>query len=146
MTTAHRIRTVIAVALVAATLAAQPVLAQRSMEIERFDATIKVESSGWVDVREEIQVRFDGDWNGIYRTIPVEYRTPQGFSYSLFLDDVGVMGPGGETYDFTSSRAGQYRKLKIRVPGASNATRTVFIHYRVPNALKFWDEYDELYW
>ncbi|MGD8320608.1 MAG: DUF2207 domain-containing protein [Gemmatimonadota bacterium] len=120
--------------------------AQRSMSIQRFDATLRVEASGWTDVREEIQVRFTGSWNGIYRTIPVEYRTPQGFSYRLFLKDVTVTGPGGEAYGFSSSRERHYRKLKIRVPGAQDATRTVFIHYRVRNALKFWDEYDELYW
>jgi len=120
--------------------------AQRSLVVERFDATLRVETSGWIDVREEIQVRFTGSWNGIFRTIPVQYTTPQGFSYKLFLEDVAVTGAGGEPYAFESSRERHYLKLKIRVPGAEDATRPVFIHYRVPDALKFWDEYDELYW
>ena len=123
-----------------------PASAQRSLEITRFDATIEVEESGWVDVREEIEVRFEGTWNGIFRLIPVEYRTPQGFSYRLFLDDISVTSPSGEAMEFWSSRDRHYREIKIRVPGASDATRKVVIHYRVPNALKFWDEYDELYW
>ena len=45
----------------------------RSLIIERFDATVRVEENGWIDVREEIQVRFNGPWNRIFRTIPVEY-------------------------------------------------------------------------
>jgi uncharacterized membrane protein YgcG len=123
-----------------------PVVAQRSLEIQRFDVTLSVEKSGWLDVREEIQVHFTGSWNGIFRLIPVEYRTPQGFSYRLFLDDVAVTGPDGVSYEFESSRERHYKKLRIRVPDAEDATRTVFIRYRVPNALKFWEEYDELYW
>lgn len=123
-----------------------PASAQRSLEITRFDATIEVEESGWLDVREEIEVRFKGSWNGIFRLIPIEYRTPQGFSYRLFLDDISVTGPSGEPLEYWSSRKRHYRELKIRVPGANNATQKVIIHYRVPNALKFWDGYDELYW
>lgn len=143
-----RSRILPAALLTAATFASAPPAAaqQRSLEIERFDATIEVEESGWIDVREEIRVRFDGSWNGIFRTIPVEYRTPQGFSYRLLLRDLSVTGPGGEPYEVKSSRERHYRKLRIRVPGASDATRSVFIRYRVSNALRFGDEYDELFW
>ena len=123
-----------------------PAAAQRSLTIEDFDVTVRVEESGWVDVREEIDVRFQGSWNGIFRLIPVEYRTPQGFSYRLILDDVRVTGPDGQPYEFWNTRERHYREIKIRVPGASDAVRTVVLHYRVPNALRFWDEYDELYW
>jgi hypothetical protein len=123
-----------------------PSVAQRSLEIRSFDVTLRVEESGWLDVREEIQVRFTGSWNGIFRLIPVEYRTPQGFSYRLYLDDVAVTGPGGVPYEFDSSRERHYKRLRIRVPDAEDATRSVVIRYRVPNALRFWDDYDELYW
>jgi uncharacterized membrane protein YgcG len=133
-------------AAVSLAILAQPVAGQRQMEIERFDATIRVDDSGWIDVREEVRVRFIGSWNGIFRTIPIEYRTDQGFSYRLVLDDLSVTGTDGSPYEYSSSRERHYRLLKIRVPGATDATRTVVIHYRVPNALKFWDEYDELYW
>lgn len=132
--------------LLAVTLSRSEAAAQRELEITRFDATIRVEESGWIGVREQIEVHFTGSWNGIFRTIPIEYRTPQGFSYRLVLEDIAVTGPGGEPYEFWTSRQGQYKKLKIRVPGANDATRTVVVSYRVPNALKYWDDYDELYW
>ena len=119
---------------------------KRSMVVERFDATIQVEENGWIDVREEIQVRFTGSWNGIFRNIPVEYRTPQGFSYKLWLDAVSVTGLDAEPLEYWNKRERHYRQLKIRVPGASDAVRTVVIRYRVPNGLKYWDEYEELYW
>ncbi len=139
----------VGLALAGATLAGAipaQVAAQKSLSIEHFDATVRVEKTGWIDVREQIQVHFTGSWNGIYRLIPVEYRTPQGFSYHLWLEDVSVTGPGGEPLEYSSTREGHYRKLKIRVPDADNATRKVVIHYRVPDALRFWDTYDELYW
>jgi len=34
-----------------------------------------------IDVTETIRARFTGAWNGLYRTVPVVYRTPQGFDY-----------------------------------------------------------------
>ncbi|NJD19146.1 MAG: DUF2207 domain-containing protein, partial [Gemmatimonadetes bacterium] len=139
-------RLVVALALAGAALLPSSLSAQRSLEIERFDATLRVEESGWLDVREEILVRFTGSWNGIFRDIPVEYRTEQGFSFRLRLEDVSVTGESGEPLEFRSSRERHYRQLKIRVPGASDATRKVVIHYRVPNGLRFQEEYDELYW
>jgi len=139
-------RSAAGLALAGFALFAPTLSAQKSLEIERFDATLRVEESGWLDVREEILVRFTGSWNGIFRNIPVEYRTEQGFSFRLRLEDVSVTGEGGEALEFWSSRERHYRQLKIRVPGASDATRKVFIHYRVPNGLRFQEEYDELYW
>lgn len=140
------IRALVCAALAASAAPPPSLGAQRTLEIERFDATVAVDVSGSLEVQEDIHVRFQGSWNGIYRSIPVEYRTPQGFSYRLRLKDVSVTGPGGKPYEFTSSRQGHYRRLQIRVPGAKDATREVVISYKVPNGLKFWDEYDELYW
>src|SRR5713226_6116843 len=58
----------------------------RDLRIEKFDAEIVVSPKGTIDVTETIRVRFVGSWNGIYRSIPVEYVSPQGFNYTLFLD------------------------------------------------------------
>ena len=134
----------IALALLAGTAA--PAAAQRTLTIERFEATIDVGVDGAVDVTETIRARFTGSWNGIYRTIPVEYRTPQGLNYTLRLDVESVTDASGTPLKYESSRERHYRKLKIWVPGAVDATRTVRLRYRVPNALRFFDEHDELYW
>ena len=61
-------------------------LEARSLTIESFDADIVVNPDGTVEVTETIRPRFIGTWNGIYRTIPIEYRTPQGMNYTLFLN------------------------------------------------------------
>jgi uncharacterized membrane protein len=122
------------------------VSADRTLVIERFDAVIDVSQDGSIVVDETIVPRFTGSWNGIFRTIPVEYRTPQGLNYTLRLDVESVTDASGQKLKYESSRERHYRKLKIWVPGAADATRTVKVRYRVANGLRFFDEHDELYW
>ncbi len=118
----------------------------REFRIEKFSAEISVSARGAVDVTETIQARFIGSWNGLYREIPVEYFTPQGFNYSLFLDVKRITDGEGQPLKFESSRERHYRKLKIFVPGAFNALRTIVIEYSVSDALRFFEDHDELYW
>jgi uncharacterized membrane protein len=127
-------------------LAAVTVSADRTLVIERFEASIDVSRDGSIAVEETIVPRFTGSWNGIFRTIPVEYRTPQGLNYTLRLDVESVTDAEGQKLKYETSRERHYRKLKIWVPGAVDATRTVKLQYRVSNALRFFDEHDELYW
>ena len=41
---------------------------------------------------------------------------------------------------------GHYIKYKIWIPGAKDTTKTVVLSYRVENAIRYFDEHDELYW
>ena len=133
--------------LVAALLAAgAPAAAQRSLEIPRFDARIAIERDGGIDVTETIEARFNGKWNGIYRKVPVKYRTPQGFNWSIRLDLVSATDEQGRAYRTETSRESHYVNYKIWVPGAEDATRIVVLRYRAHNALRFFEEHDELYW
>ncbi len=127
-------------------LLATPAAAQRSLAIERFDAAIAVNRDGSVDVTETITARFTGSWNGIYRTVPVEYHTPQGFNWTLRLQLLGATGPDGRALEVEGERDRHYIKYKIWVPGASDATRTVMLRYRAKNGLRFFEDHDELYW
>jgi uncharacterized membrane protein YgcG len=127
-----------------------PEPAVRSWNIEDFHAEIQVLRSGVVEVSERIAVRFEGSYNGIFRTIPIEYRTRAHLNYSLDLDVLAVEDDAGRELRYDVSRERHYRKIKIWVPDARDAIRTVVIRYRVENALRFFDEddqtWDELYW
>jgi uncharacterized membrane protein YgcG len=129
---------------------AQPPSTARSWRIEDFRAEIHVKRSGEIDVTETLQVRFEGSYNGIFRTIPVQYVTPRGFTYKLRMSVTSVEDGAGRGLDFETSRERHYRKIKIWVPGASDAVRTVVIRYTVENGLRFFEEddqaWDELYW
>src|SRR5437867_10851439 len=68
----------------------------KELRIERFDAEIVVSPRGTIDVTETIQAHFIGSpWHGLYREIPVEYHTPQGLNYTLFLDVTRVSDESG---------------------------------------------------
>src|SRR5262245_34660076 len=86
----------------------------RELRIEKFDAEIVVSPKGTIDVTENIQAHFiGGPWHGLYREIPVEYVTPQGLNYTLFLDVKSITDGNGREWKFETSRVRHYRKLKI---------------------------------
>ena len=111
--------------------------AARDLVIESFDADLRVNRDGTLDVTETLRPRFTGQWNGIIRFIPVEYRHPRGFNYTLLLDIQSITDENGNALRYESDRERHYRRFKIWVPGANNATRTVVIRYRVRNGLRF---------
>jgi len=121
-------------------------LSARELRIEKFDEQVTVSANGTVDVTENITFRFIGHWNGVYREIPVEYTTPQGMNYSLFLNVKRITDSNGEKLKYESSRVRHYRKLKIYIPGAEDTTKTIAIEYTVLDAVRFFDDHDEFYW
>ncbi|MGH9707823.1 MAG: DUF2207 domain-containing protein, partial [Candidatus Acidiferrales bacterium] len=107
-----------------AAFAVRPVVA-RTLTIQDFNEQVTIQADGTVDVTEIIQAHFTGSWNGIYRTIPVDYTGPGGLNYSLFLDVVSVTDDSGNKLKFERSRQGRSAKFKIWVPNAEDDTRTV---------------------
>ncbi len=118
----------------------------RSLVIEQFQADVQVLPNGALLVTETIRPRFTGSWNGLQRDIPVEYRTPQGFNYTLLLDPVSVTDEQHIPLKYESGRDRHYRTFKIWIPGAQDSTRTVVLTYKVENGLKYFEDHDELYW
>jgi Predicted membrane protein (DUF2207) len=118
----------------------------RELKIEKFSAELFVQPDSTLDVTETIEVNFIGVWHGLYRTIPVEYVTPQGFNTSLFVKFDGATDAAGQKLKVESSRQGHYLKWKIYVDDATDVDRTIRLHYQVRNGLKFFEDHDELYW
>ncbi len=138
-----RIGLLLSVALVAAPLAAQ----QKSYSIQRFDAQIHVNKDASIDVTETITARFVGSWNGLYRTIPIKYRTAQGLNWTLGVSLQGIENAAtGQRLRTETSREGYSIKYKVWIPGAADADRTIVLRYHATNGLRFFDEHDELYW
>jgi len=141
-----RIRPILALALlVAAVVSAGPAHA-RTLTFQNWDDQIQVNEDGSLLITERLTVRFSGQWNGIYRTIPLEYRTDQGFAYHLNVSVDAVTDDSFNSLRYERSHSGGYLKLKIYIPGALNATRTIVIRYKVENGLRFFPDHDELYW
>jgi len=118
----------------------------KSWRVSDFQDNITVEHDGSAVVAERITLTFVGEWHGIHRTIPVEYPGPNGTNYELFLKVTSVTDGSGGKLKYESSTANGARDLKIYIPDAIDATRTVEITYRVRNSTRFFKDYAEFYW
>src|SRR6202035_4396493 len=70
----------------------------------------------------------------------------QGFNYALFVKFESATDAADQPLKVESSRQGRYLKWKIYVDDATDAERTIRLHYQVRNGLKFFEDHDELYW
>jgi uncharacterized membrane protein len=141
------LRLISLLALVAISLACAASASAKELRIENFDSHVVVSRDGTINVTEKIAAHFiGGPWHGLYRSIPIEYRTPQGLNYTLFLNVKNVTDGSGHRLKFDSSRVRHYRKLKIYVPGADDSVQTISIEYTISDAIKFFEDHDELYW
>ncbi|HZP24828.1 MAG TPA: DUF2207 domain-containing protein [Terriglobales bacterium] len=134
-----------AIACVFILLVALPALA-REWHITHFDSNMTVQQDGTMTVREHLVMYFNGEYHGIYRDIPIQYPGPRGSNYTLFLSITGVTDGWGHKLKYQSGAKGDYRHLKIYIPDAVNASRSVDIVYTVKNAVRWFDDHDELYW
>src|SRR5215470_8570622 len=136
-----------AILFILATFPSAAGVSTRQIRIENFQSEIVVMADGTIDVTETIQAHFIGtNWHGLYRTIPVEYVTPQGLNYSLLLDVKKISDIEGQPLKYETSRVRHYRELKIYVPHPDNSVQKISIEYTVADALRFFEDHDELYW
>ncbi|HVO79709.1 MAG TPA: DUF2207 domain-containing protein [Terriglobales bacterium] len=118
----------------------------RSWRVADFNDTIAVAADGSTAVHERLTLVFIGQFQGIHRTIPVEYPGPRGTNYTLYLTVTGVTDGNGNKLRYESHTSNGYRDLKIFIPGAFDTTRTVEIDYSLRNAIRYFDDHDEFYW
>jgi uncharacterized membrane protein len=144
MLTAARLRRTLVLFVLCVVIAVPA--AAREWHISRFATTMTVSRDGTAQVLEHLDVVFDGQYHGIYRDIPIEYPGPNGSNYTLFLKVTGVTDGHGHNLKYDSSVRNGSRHLKIYIPDAVDATRTVDIRYNLTNAVRWFDGYDELYW
>jgi len=124
-----------------------PATAQvRNWRVEDFKDSIAIRADGSALVSEKITLVFVGQWHGIHRTIPIEYPGPHGTNFTLFVDVKSVTDENGNKLKYDSSKSGDFRDLKIYIPGAEDTTRVVNIDYTVRNAIRAFDDHDEFYW
>ena len=129
---------VLLLGILSSTSAAQ----SRNWRIADFKDTVSISSDGSALISEKITLVFVGQWHGIHRTIPVEYPGPHGTNYTLFVDVKNVTGEDGAKLKYDSSKSGDFRDLKIYIPGAEDATRVVNIDYTVRNSIRSFEDHD----
>ena len=118
----------------------------RTLRIASFDGEYHVTPKGELLVTERITAEFTGSWNGLYRVIPIRYAMDNGSDYTLALQLGDATDENGTKLRTEVERDGALLKIKAWIPNAHDATHTLVLSYRVDNALRFFDEHDELYW
>jgi uncharacterized membrane protein YgcG len=126
----------------------------RSIRIRNYDALLTVHPDGSLNVTEQLTIGFSGQWNGIVRDLSLRHNTAQGRATKLDVTLGYITGEDGQRLrvEESTKNGGWTQSLKIYVPGASNADRTIIIRYRVANAIRFFfadskeGALDELYW
>src|SRR5690242_1792853 len=76
----------------------------RTYHVSKFNSNIHVQADGSADVTEQITFVFRGQFQGVYRDIPVEYPGPRGTNYSLFITVNQVTDENGSSLKFEKSR------------------------------------------
>ena len=124
------------------------VYAQTSVErIDQFSTRIEVRKDATIGVTERITYNFgNGSRHGIFRNIPVNYKTSLG-NQSAKISNVSVVDENGASYRFFISKKGDNEEIKIGDPDTLvSGIKTYIITYTVERALGYFENYDEIYW
>ncbi|HEX6039456.1 DUF2207 domain-containing protein [Longimicrobium sp.] len=129
-----------ALLLAIAAPAAAQYTADSAIVIRRFDAELAVQPSGTVEVTEVIRFAFTGRWRGILRDLSLQHRTAQGEKRKLDIELIGATDEVGNPLEWEEDDAPDSwtRRMRIWIPGAQNAERTILIRYRVHDAIRFY--------
>src|SRR5215472_13061312 len=82
----------------------------RSYHIAKFNSNVHLDEDGSARVEEQISFAFVGSFQGVYRSIPVEYPGPNGSNYSLFLKVARVTDENGSALKYEKHTKGAYLK------------------------------------
>lgn len=115
--------------------------------IDSYHTDLTVEASSELVVEERIEARFLEPRHGLYRTIPVSYTDPKGYTYSLGFELVDVRDAEGRPHQAKVRRQGHYVNVRIGDPDRTVTGVVVYrLRYRIRRALGHFPTHDELYW
>ena len=126
----------------------------RDIRVRDYAELLTVNTDGTVDVVEQLKIHFTGQWNGINRDLLLRHETAQGRTVKLEVEDGAITDETGRPLEVEHStiNSGWSHRYHIYVPDARDADRTVIIHYRLKNVIRYFfkssdvGELDELYW
>jgi uncharacterized membrane protein len=112
--------------------------------INNFNASITILKDGSVFVVENIIYDFgSGQKHGIFRDIPLTAADGPQLSINIY----GVSDEAGQPYQYTTSITNNILRIKIGDPDVLiTGIKTYIISYRVYNAIRTFNDHDELYW
>ena len=125
-------------------------LATAEEEIRSFDVVIDVERDGDIVITETIAVNVEGRdiRRGIFRDLPAEYADPDGTGTLPYQYKILSVRKDGVREPYERERNGNAMQIRIGDPDRYLDYRehVYEIRYRVKNRIRYFDDYDELYW
>lgn len=129
--------------------AAKPILASGFLS---FDQQIRVGPASILTIQERVSVDFPTPRHGIFRDIPVKYKTEAGNPFNLRVNVLSVYDDAGNALDYSVSQVDDNERVKnerIKIGDANQTVtgrQTYVITYAVSRALLYFSDHDELYW
>lgn len=127
------------------------VKAETGWSIETFNSNFYLNEAadGSMNIEESIDVYFNTSKHGIFRDIPTYYDRGSfqpGVNLNVQVSSV-VNGINGEAHIYQESKVNDYLRLQIGNPAVTVVGSVNYsIDYTVENAIRFFDNHDELYW
>lgn len=125
-------------------------LAIAEEEIRSFDVVIDVERDGDIVVTETIAVNVEGRdiRRGIFRELPAEYADADGTGTLPYQYNILSIRKDGAREPYERERNGNAVMIRIGDPDRYLDYRehVYEIRYRVKNQIRYFDDFDELYW
>ena len=125
-------------------------LAFAQEEIRRFDVDIQVERDGDIIVTETIAVNVEGRdiRRGIFRELPAYYADGDGPGKLPYRYKVLSVQRDGQREPYEREQNDNAVVIRIGDPGhfLDHREHIYEIRYRVKNQIRYFDEFDELYW
>lgn len=115
-------------------------------QIKEFKTDVTINKDGSMDVKETLLYYFDTDRHGIYRYIPFTLSN-NGKRMDMEMKFGDVTDQNGKKYKVDKSREDEQWVLQIGDPDKTiTGDHTYIITYNVKGGLRYFEEYDELYW
>ena len=113
--------------------------ADRSFEITDYQAQVKILKNGDIQVNEIFEYDFDGDFNGVIRTIGI--KGSDGFKYFKASEYF----PQDKELEYTQSLAADMVTYKI-YDKSSNERKLFLLEYQLKNVVILYNDTAEFYW
>lgn len=142
-------RAMLAAAALLLVLLAPPTTAWAAEEILSFDVTVDVRPDAALIVTERITVRAEGRQikRGIYRDFPLTFRRADGGSGRVGFEVLQVLRDGKPEPWFTRN-VSQFKRIYIGRKDVflKPGVYTYALTYRTTRQIRYFQDYDELYW
>lgn len=113
--------------------------------VESFDSQLVVQTDGRVAVTETIEVNFNDPLHGIYRDIPLRYRTPAGIRYMKLIP--ASIALNGRATQYQIIESDDVLRFKIGNPDQRISGKQIYtLRYVAEGIINTYPDYDELGW